>query len=165
MGAADEVRKRHEMRVFREFAAAVPLLVHSVTSRDAPEPDIMASLETGPCYFELGRLADDGYARFMLDVFKRAPALVSPNFAEIGYPQRDVLRTKLTKSYKTFGHPVHLLLYFDVGSPLVEGPIPPMPFDEEATHVMEPLLREDMGAFTKVWYFERYRQTILWSYP
>ncbi len=101
----------------------------------------------------------------MLEVWHCAPTPVAPKYDEIGYPQRDMLRQKLSKRYQNFGHPIHLLLYFDIDAPHLEGPIPPIPFEQEAMHVMEPMLRQSMGPFSKVWYFDRYRRTVLWSYP
>ena len=165
MKSQSDAREAHELLVFAEFAQAAALPARSASSRLPPEPDLITTLDGRPCYFELGRLADNGYAKFILEVRRRSPSPVAPNYREIGYPQRDMLLQKLSKSYQTFGHPIHLVLYFDIDAPQVEGPLPPIPFEQEATHVMEPILRQSMGPFSKVWYFERYRRTVLWSYP
>jgi hypothetical protein len=167
MKTQSDAREAHELLVFAEFAqaAALPAEARYAFSRMPPEPDLVTTLDGRACYFELGRLADTGFAKFMLEVRRRSPTPVAPNYNEIGYPQRDMLRQKLSKSYQNFGHPIHLVLYFDIDAHHVEGPLPPMPFEQEATHVMEPILRQSMGPFSKVWYFERYRRTVLWSYP
>jgi hypothetical protein len=160
-------KELHERRVFLEFAHAanIPGVHDKAEHRNPPEPDIFYPETINPCYFELGRLADDQHAKLVLEMWRRAPEPMSPDISKIGCPQRDVLLRKLKKSYQTNGLPVHLVLYFDTDSPHLEGPIPPMPFEEEAKYVMEPILRESMGPFAKVWYFERYRKTVLWSYP
>jgi hypothetical protein len=162
-----DFREAHELQVFLEFARAASLALdgQSPSPRLPPEPDLLATLNGSPCYFELGRLADNGHAKFMLEVKRRLPVAVSPNHTEIGYPQRDMLLQKLSKSYANHGHPIHLLLYYDVDALHLEGPIPPLPFEEEAKHLMEPILRQSMGPFSRVWYFERYRRTVLWTYP
>jgi hypothetical protein len=167
MGTVVQDQPAHERQVFLEFARAVNLSGDhtAAESRDPPEPDIFYPSAKEPCYFELGRLADANHAKYVREAFRRAPAQVTPDVMKIGYPQRDMLRRKLAKTYSAAGLPVHLLLYFDVEAPWVEGPIPPIPFETEAVHVMEPILRDSMGPFAKVWYFERYRRTLLWSYP
>jgi len=159
--------RSHELTVFLEFARTANLSGDhgAAEPRDPPEPDIMFPTGDRPCYFELGRLADDNFAKFMLEVYRRAPVPVAPDLSKIGYPQRDVLRRKLAKTYNSRGMPIHLLLYYDNESPLTQGPIPPLPFDHEASAVMEPILRRSMGPFEKLWYFERYRRTVLWRYP
>jgi hypothetical protein len=161
MQTRSDARESHELLVFAEFAKAVPLPAEAFfpSARTPPEPDLVTTLNGSDCYFELGRLADNGFAKFMLEVSRCSPAPVSPNYSEVGYPQRDVLRRKLCKSYQSFGHPIHLLLYFDIDAPHLEGPIPPIPFEQEAKHVIEPILRQSMGPFSKVWY------SVLWSYP
>lgn len=167
MNIAVEQKRNHELEVFLEFGRTVGLSgnLNSAEARDPPEPDIYYPDPAQPCYFELGRLADTNHAKFVLEVQRRAPLPVAPDLSKIGYPQRDMLLQKLTKKYQTGGLPVHLLLYFDNEHWHTQGPIPPMPFNEEATLVMEPILRKSMGVFTKVWYFERYRPSLLWSYP
>ena len=107
MSTPSDARQVHEQLVFAEFAQAVPLPRDAIapSSRLPPEPDLFVRLNGNPCYFELGRLADDGWAKFMLEVQRRAPTPVTPKYDEIGYPQRDMLRQKLSKSYQSFGHP------------------------------------------------------------
>lgn len=167
MNNAAELKRNHELEVFLEFGQTVGLAgnLNTAEVRDPPEPDIYYPAPAQPCYFELGRLADDNYAKFVLEVQRRTPMPVAPDISKIGYPQRDVLLRKLAKTYQTGGLPVHLVLYFDNEHLHTEGPIPPMPFNEEAAFVMEPILRNSMGPFTKVWYFERYCPSLLWSYP
>jgi hypothetical protein len=159
-------KQKYELAVFMEFARAARLPGdHSAAeSRESPEPDIFYPSAEQSCYFELGRLADSNHAKFMIEVYRRAPQPVAPDLTKIGYPQRDMLRKKIAKTYQSGGLPIHLVLYFDAESPLTEGPIPPYPFEHEARHVLEPMLRESMGPFAKVWYFERYRDAVLWSY-
>jgi hypothetical protein len=167
MNDSSAIKIAHESRVFLEFAKTAQLAGdhNLIEHRSPPEPDIYFPEISQPCYFELARLANHHYAEFSLEILRRAPEAISHHLSKIGYPQRDVLLQKLKKSYQTYGLPVHLVLYFDNEASHTEGPIPPMPLEEEAKYVMEPILRESMGPFAKVWYFERYRNTVLWSYP
>jgi hypothetical protein len=167
MNNDSDSKEAHERRVFLEFAHSAKIRGNhdNAEHRKPPEPDIYYPETIEPCYFELGRLADNHHAKFVLELLRRAPEAMAPDVSMIGYPQRDVLLRKLMKSYQTNGLPVHLVLYFDTEFSHIEGPIPPMPFEKEATHVMEPILRQSMGPFSTVWYFERYRRTVLWCYP
>lgn len=167
MNTQSAAREAHELLVFMEFAqaASLPPEALSPSPCSPPQPDLVTTLNGCPCYFELARLADTGYAKSMLEVWRRSPVPVAPKYDEIGYPQRDVLLQKLSKSYQAGHHPIHLLLYFDVDAPHLEGPVPPIPFEQEAEHAIKPILRRSMGPFSKVWYFERYHRTVLWSYP
>lgn len=166
MASHKSMKSEHELAVFLEFARAADLPGdHTVAEvREPPEPDIFYGGTSPPCYFELGRLADANHAKFMLEVRCRSPEPLAPDLSNVGYPQRDMLLRKIAKTYETGEVPVHLILYFDNESPHTEGPIPPVPFSVEAAHVIEPILRKSMGPFTKVWYFERYRQSVLWRY-
>lgn len=161
-----DAKAEHELTVFAEFALAARLVASAPPeSRRPPEPDILVRLVDGPRYFELGRLADSRFAEYVLQAGREAPATTTPDPMRVGYPQRDVLRKKLSKSYETSDLPVELLLYYDNDAPHLSGPIPPHSFEFEARHVMLPLLRGSMGMFQKVWYFERYTKRILWSHP
>jgi hypothetical protein len=57
-----------------------------------------------------------------------------------------------------------LLLYFDAEHRHLEGGLPPMDFSVHAEFVMVPLLRASMGAFSRVWVFERFRHSVLWQF-
>jgi hypothetical protein len=81
-----------------------------------------------------------------------------------GLPERDVLRSKLATPYSTGGTPLELLLYFDAENWLVAGGIPPVDFSWHAQHVMQPLLTPMPSHIRRVWVFERYRNSVLWSY-
>jgi hypothetical protein len=157
----------HELEVFHEFARAAGLRLDSESARvcNPPEPVILAQVAGQARYFELGRLADSGFAAFMLEVDRRAPQPITPQYGKFGYPQRDMLIQKLSKVYESFGRPIDLLLYFDNDAPHLTGPIPPHPFEYEAQHVMEPIVRQSMGPFQAIWYFERYRHQVLWRFP
>jgi len=166
MSKSSQAKRRHELTVFHEFAAAANFatIPYVAELREPPEPDIWYSSNTQKCYFELSRLADNHHAKYVKRAWE-SQVPVAPDLAKVGYPQRDVLEAKLAKSYGTVEVPVQLLLYFDSDSPHLEGPIPPFPFSEEAEHLLLPILRETMGPFLRIWYFERYRRTVLWKYP
>jgi len=102
----------------------------------------------------------------------RLPLPIRPPIERIGLPERDVLRRKiertLEKPYDTKGSPVELLLYFhaDAEKPLTAGCLPPIgDVAEHVKHVMLPILQNSAGQFRRVWVYERYRPSILWSWP
>jgi hypothetical protein len=157
----------HERSVFLDFAVAASIQVDeaSVEIRNPPEPDIRCICDGQPAYFELGRLLDQGMQRLRLKAMRSAPRQVAVDPNSVGLPERDVLRSKLSKSYSTCGLPMELLLYFDAENWLVSGGIPPVDFAWHARHVMEPLLTPIPTHIRRVWVFERYRNSVLWCHP
>ena len=162
-----DTKAQHERSVFLDFARAANLCVDeaSVEARNPPEPDIWCICEGQPAYFELGRLLDQGMQRLRLKAMRDSPRPVTADPKDVGLPERDVLRAKLTKRYSTDGVPVDLLLYFDAETWLVVGGIPPVAFPWHARHVMEPLLTPMPAHIRRVWVFERYRNSVLWCHP
>ncbi len=156
----------HERAVFLEFAKAAGLEGDHGTAIncDDPKPDIYYPHPTAPRYFELGRLADTFFAREYKRHLENGSSTFSIDPSRVGYPQRDMLKKKLAKKYDRGGVRLDLVLYYDIDEPWLQGPIPPCSFEDEAKHVMIPILCRSMGPFDGVWYFERYRRTILWSY-
>lgn len=161
-----DTKAGHELAVFAEFAAVAPREEphDGGESRVPPEPDILFSSKHNPRYFELGRLLDDEHSRTVLKALRQAPAQVKPDLRKIKLPEREILRAKLLKSYQSRGLTVELLLYFDNEQPHLYGGLPPMEFSLHAEFVMVPLLRASMGAFSRVWVFERNRQSVLWTF-
>jgi hypothetical protein len=161
-------KSEHERTVFEEFArsALLPIDLASVESRPQGEPDILCLLNGEPVYFELGRLLDQGMQRLKLKAMRIAPQQVSMSDYDVKLPEREMLRTKLTKNYKTFGNPIELLLYYDNENWLV-GDVPVFgdDFGWHAEHVMLPLINEIPGRFRRVWVYERHRPSILWRHP
>lgn len=157
----------HEIAVFLEFAKALGLgeSARNADPRSPPEPDVFVPDPQAPRYFELGRLLDAEHSRTVLKALRQAPLQVTPDLEKIKLPEREVLRRKLRKTYRTDGHPVDLLLYFDAEALHAAGSLPPTEFSSHANHVMRPLLSASMGPFSRVWVFERFRQTILWRFP
>jgi hypothetical protein len=161
-------KTRHELEVFAEFNVAVGLisaLDETPEPRSPPEPDIFVKSRSRPRYVELGRLLDAEHSRTILRALQQAPNLVTPNTSKLKLPEREMLRQKLSKTYKSYGLPIELLLYFDTQKRHLEGGLPPMPFPMHAGFVMVPLLKQSMGAFSRVWVYERYDGSVLWSYP
>jgi hypothetical protein len=164
---SDLRKQQHELEVFRAFAIAANLDVasDSIELRMPPEPDIWCCCNGEIVYFELGRLLDQGMQRLRLRAMREAPQPVALDYKEIGLPERDMLRTKLTAAYTTTGFPLELLLYFDAENWLVAGGIVHDDFPWHARHVMQPLLTPMPTHVRRVWVFERYRNTVLWSHP
>jgi len=160
-------KETHELVVFREFAVAAELggAIDDAECRPPPEPAILYRTKDGLQYFELGRLADAEHARTVLKAIRQAPKPVTPDLKKIKLPEREVLKQKLTKTYEASGLPIDLVLYFDSERRHLEGGIPLMDFGLHASFVMVPLLENSMGQFQRVWVFERYRRSIVWSFP
>ncbi len=161
------MKSDHERRVFLQFVKAANIHVEedSVESRPEPEPDIRCIWAGESVYFELARLLDREAPKLRVRALKIAPQQVAVDPKRFGLPERDMLRTKLSKSYQTDGLPLELLLYFDAENPLVAGTIPPFDFAMHARTVMAPLLTPMPAHIRRVWVFERYRGSVLWSYP
>ena len=166
----DIKKAKHEIEVFDEF------IINSVLANEwndgadsccPPKPDILFRSKNNPRYFELGRIADDEMVRTTLKALYQAPVPVTPNIEKINLPEREVLKNKLSKTYDSDELPIELILYLDCDSkqPYLQGCIPPIDFIEHANFVMAPLLQESMGAFSRIWVFERYNHTVLWTYP
>lgn len=166
MSMTTSSKERHERTVFGEFAAAALCSEqhNGVESRVSPEPDIFFRSISNPRYFELGRLLDAEHSRTMLKALRQAPACVTPNLNKIKLPEREVLQAKLLKSYDSRGLPIELLLYFDAEHRHLEGGLPPIDFSAHAEFVMLLLLRVSIGAFSRVWVFERYQHSVLWQF-
>ena len=100
----------HEREVFREFARVTGLVVEAgtVESCTPPEPDIRCEVDGQAVYFELGRLLDRGMQRLKLRVLRGRT--VSTGDEDVRLPERELLRTKLEKTYLTSGEPIHLVL-------------------------------------------------------
>jgi hypothetical protein len=160
-------KAQHERSLFLEFARAARLQVEepSVEVRQPPEPDIRCICEGQPVYFELARLLDQGMQRLRLKAMRNAPQPVTCDPKDVGLPERDVLRPKLSKTYSTRGVPLELLLYFDAENWLVAGVDVTGDFPWHARHVMEPLLSPMPAHIRRVWVFERYRNSVLWCQP
>lgn len=166
--SAIDTKAQHERSVFLDFVKAASIRVDeaSVEVRNPPEPDIRCICEGQSTYFELSRLLDQGMQRLRLRAMGIAPQQVACDYNSVGLPERDVLRCKLSKTYSTSGVPLELLLYFDAENRLVSGGIPPVgDFAWHARHVMEPLLTPMPAHIRRVWVFERYCNSVLWSHP
>ena len=137
----------------------------SVEERHPPEPDIFCQLGSQPVYFELALLLDSEVPKSRLEALRRAPEQVKFPIGKVGLPERDVLVKKMQSKYETGGVPIQLLLYFDASDILTAGTIPPADFDDHAKQVMLPILESSSGPFQRVWVYERYRPSILWSWP
>jgi hypothetical protein len=155
----------HEKEVFLEFVRGARLLIDpaSIASRPPPEPDIYCVDESGPVYFELGRLLDPEMQRMRLHAMRRAPEQVACADYDVKLPERQMLTRKIAKTYQTGNVPVELLLYYDNTNWLV-GDVPAVPdFAAHAECVMRPPC-EIQRQFRQVWVFERHQKTVLWSY-
>jgi hypothetical protein len=159
----------HERTVFLEFARTALLRIEetSVESRPQGEPDIKCLLGGEVTYFELGRLLDEGMQRLRLDAMRVAPQPVSFYDYDVKVPEREMLRKKLGKQYKTEGRPIELLLYFDNENWLVgDGPVFGDDFyPSHAEHLLLPFLAAAPHRFRRVWIYERHRPSVLWRYP
>lgn len=109
-------------------------------------------------------MLDAEHSRTVLKALRQAPAPVISDLTKIKLPEREILRAKLLKSYESRGLPIELILYFDTERRHLEGGLPPMDFSVHAQFVMAPLLHASMGAFSRVWVFERYRHSVLWQF-
>lgn len=160
----------HEVEVFNEFARAGGLEVGegSVETRDPPEPDIYCSIAGTPRYFELGRLLDRESPKLVLEMLRKHPEPVAVDVTKFGLPERDVLRAKLGKAYRTNGRPVDLVLYYDWGPDafLTHSAPPPMDLSPQFIEaVIMPELAQGRGSFDTIWIYERIRPSILWRHP
>jgi len=164
---SDMRKSKHELAVFREFMAAsgLGIVPDSPSNMEPPFPDIRCSfVDDGIVYFELGRILDPEMQRLRLAALRNIGKQVKPDIAKLGLPERDMLRSKLAKGYRTDGAPIEVLLYFDNDNLLV-GDVPV--FDDFAWHaeyVMKPEFDLAPPNFRRVWVFERHRKTILWQY-
>jgi hypothetical protein len=160
----------HELAVFREFVEAAGLDVadNSIEAREPPAPDIFCLLGGEPQFFELGRLLDQESPRLRLEALRLYPDLVPVDPMKFGLPERDILRQKLGKSYLTGGYPVELMLYYDWGPDAFLTCSTPPPTDlslEFVNAVILPECGNTLGPFHRIWFFDRFRGSVLWSHP
>jgi hypothetical protein len=94
---------------------------------------------------------------------RQAPRPVSFTDYDVKLPERELLRSKIGKSYETNGIPLELVLYYDNTSWLV-GDVPVVAdFSYHAQHVMKPLI-DPQTTFRRVWVFDRHRHEVLWNH-
>lgn len=162
-------KSSHEIEVFQEFAVASGLDIDpkSITSCEPPEPDILCEIGGTPYYFELGRLLDKHSPQLRIEMVRSAPAPVPINPLLFGMPERDMLISKIEKSYETHGRPIDLILYYDNGDDnwLTVGAPPPSEFQQFAVDIVQPEIESRYVVFARIWIFERFRRSILWKFP
>jgi hypothetical protein len=163
-------KAEHELVVFTEFAQVSGLTVcaGSIETREPPQPDIWCMLGNKPYFFELGRVLSSKQPRLRLEALRCYPDQVQIDPLRFGFPERDMLRGKLLKTYETNGVPIDLVLYYDWGPDAFLTAS--APFMEEAEFfdgVFQPELVSVRGPFTTIWIYERYRPSgsVLWRYP
>lgn len=160
----------HEIEVFFEFArvSGIEIEEGSVETRNPPEPDIHCRVAGVTCYFELGRLLDREIPKLVLEMCRKHPDPVPVDVTKFGLPERDVLRAKLSKTYKTNNNSVDLVLYYDWGSDafLTHSALPLMDLTPEFIQaVIMSELAHGRGPFDNIWIYERIRPSVLWKYP
>jgi len=156
--------------VFREFTEAAGLAVEdgSIEPKEPPAPDIFCRLSGGAQFFELGRLLDQRSPQLRLEALRQHSSLVPVDPVKFGLPERDMLRQKLRKTYETAGRPVELVLYYDWGPDafLTHSTPPPMDLSPEfVSTVIMPECGTTPGPFQRIWFFDRFRRSVLWRYP
>ena len=157
-------KSEHEIEVIKEFvkASGRNIDVHTIESRNPPEPDIYCIAESGPVYFELARLLDKEMQKMKNHAYKMAPVQFSCSNYNVRLPELEILNRKIQNKYETDNIPIELVLYYD-NSNWRSGEVPVVhDFASHAEFVMRPLV-ECQQQFGCVWVFERHSQTILWQ--
>jgi hypothetical protein len=113
--SGDQRKKFVEWTTFENFyqAASLDIRPSSVRACDPPGPDIYCVLAGAPCFFELGQIV-------MQEVAKNASIAAKSDGVHAGSvstadPMLNLFRAKATKKYETSGHPLCLLMHFNVG--------------------------------------------------
>jgi hypothetical protein len=161
-------KAKHELQVFKEFTQVSRLSASpdSIETREPPRPDIWCMLGNKPYCFELGRILASEQPRLSLEALRSHPKPVNVDPLRFGFPERDMLRAKLKKTYETNGFPIDLILYYDWGPDAFLTAS--TPFSESAEFLDRVFRRElssGRGPFTTIWIFERYRPSVLWRHP
>jgi hypothetical protein len=113
-------------------------------------------------------MLDSEAPRLRLEVIRQHPEPVGVDVTKFGLPERDMLRQKLHKTYKTDGYPVDLMLYYDWGPDAFLTHSTPPPTDlspDFIDAVIFPELRSGRGPFDTIWIYERIRGSVLWRLP
>jgi hypothetical protein len=153
----------HEIEVLQEFLKVLDKTKYNsaiIESKKPPEPDLLVNYSNTEEYFELARLLDKNIMKLRILAFKIAPNFVKVNPSKIGLPERDILKSKLDKSYITNSKPLNLLLYYDRG-PFFGGP-PPVNIVLFFLNEIEPLIQADRK-FANIYYYDRNSKSIVWG--
>jgi len=160
----------HERQVFSEFtrSAGLAVVLESIEICKPRSPDIKCILNNEYRYFELGRILDKEIPKLRIEMLRQAPQPVKPDLLKFGWPERDMLVKKLSRRYETHGLPVDLVLYWDFDNRnwlTANEPPPIAPFPDMAENLLTPLLISGWLRFSRIFYFHRRIQRILWRYP
>ena len=111
MSVAELKKADKEKEIFRIFVqkSSLPVDLLSIECKRPPEPDSLCAHATeGKIAFELAELCIEEIAKANSDMIKPGRSGYSCMF--VSDPTKDVVRSKLSKSYRT-EYPIELLLY------------------------------------------------------
>lgn len=159
------VKPEQEREVLSEFLNCLYAdnpVKYELESRKPHEPDVLVKLPEKEEYYELARILDYKLIKLRLKALEVAPKQVRVNASKFGLPERDIVKSKLKKSYITNSKDLHLLLYYDKG--ILNGGYPSVKLSQLYIYndKISPLL-EDGSIFKNIYIFDRRSQKILWS--
>jgi hypothetical protein len=144
-----------ELSTFLEFAKAAYLPVESAENARPPRPDIRCLICGGEYWFELGRITDTNLAKAVSTGWPTDPIAFS--FAQ-KEPLLKIIAKKAAAHYETNASPVDLVFHFDQQPP-----------DQTALkrHVREHIDEIGglckQGPFSRVWIYDKWSKSVLWS--
>ncbi|MCJ7450071.1 MAG: hypothetical protein MUO72_20550 [Bacteroidales bacterium] len=157
-------KAEHEKEVLREFLECLygaELKPLSIVSKKPPEPDLLVKFPKKEEYYEIARILDKYLMKLRFKAMRIAPKLVKVNTSKVGLAERDVLKSKLKKQYKTDSKDMNLLLYYDKGIYFHGFP----PFNPTILYndQISPLL-EGGSQFKNIYIYDRIDNQVLWKY-
>jgi hypothetical protein len=152
---SDTKKELAEMGAFIGFAQAANLAVESPTNEKPPLPDISCKIGGSPYLFELGEITDEGVAENVSKSL-RTGEVTGGAFSE-EEPLIRIIRKKAASTYRTDGAPLDLLLHYDKQYPFAPGDYLKR-YEADIAAAMIP-----NGPFSRIWIYDSWTKSILWS--
>lgn len=156
-------KAEHEREVLSDFLKCLYAnnnVSYEIESRESPEPDVLVKVSAKEEYYELARILDFRLIWLRLKALMIAPKLVQVDASKFGFPERDIVISKLKKNYTTESKDLNLLLYYDLG--ILNGGYPPLDLNTLYNDTIGPL-KKDGCIFKTIYIFDRPSQKILWN--
>lgn len=154
-----EKKRAAEMQVFQSFACAsgLPIDPRSAENHEPDHPDILCKISGDPYWFELGRIIHEEVAEKVNPKRQKADGGFSYNQEP---PFVNLIESKASKSYRTDGFPVDLIVHFDLRygtASTTRG------LCEKHRTLLETLITK--GTFRRVWVFDELNKAVVWRLP
>ena len=156
-------KPEHERQVLSEFLICLyngKPIDYTLDSRKPKEPDVLVKRPEKEEYYELARILDYKWINIRLEALTNPGKQGKVSASKFGLTERDIVKSKLKKTYDTNSKDLHLLLYYDTG--ILYGGSPPVGLMIICNDIIRPLLDDD-SIFKNIFIFDRRSQEILWK--